>query len=305
MVQKTISYSFLLFIIITFASCKSTKNLATVSAFDSEQKAMIMSGDSLTPMRVYKINNYSDSILLRTKSTYVDIKANDPNVELFVKRLYATVRDSMSMGVGIAAPQVGILKDIIWIQRFDKEGFPFEVYLNPRVLSYSKLKQDCREGCLSIPGRSDTTHTRSYAIMIDYDKMDGTHHTEMIEDFTAVIFQHEIDHLNGILYLDHLEKEVKAAKRNPKKLRKINRSIVKENREELLEILGVNNFDGKKIVTEVCVSPSGDVVYLELLKRTTALIPAGKEKAVIKSIYSNFVFEKGNIEEECGLYVIE
>ena len=305
MVLKTISYSLLLFIIITFASCKSTTKLSTIAAFDNEQNEMIMSGDSLTPMRVYKINNYSDSILLRTKSSYVNINANDPKLDLFVKRLYATVRDSMSMGVGIAAPQVGILKNIIWIQRFDKVGFPFEVYINPRILSYSKLKQDCREGCLSIPDRSDTTKTRSYAIMIDYDKMDGSHHAEMVEDFTAVIFQHEIDHLNGILYLDHLEKEVKAAKRSPKKLKKINRAIIKEKKEELLDILGVNSFDGKKIVTVVCVSPSGEVVYLELLKRTTVPIPAGKEKAIIKSIYSNFVFEKGNKEEECGLYVIK
>ena len=44
--------------------------------------------------------------------------------------------------------------------------------------------------------------------------MDGTHTTETIEDFTAVIFQHEIDHLNGILYLDHLQLEMEDAKVN-------------------------------------------------------------------------------------------
>ena len=41
--------------------------------------------------------------------------------------------------------------------------------------------------------------------MIEYDRMDGTHVIELVEDFTAVIFQHEIDHLNGILFLDHLK----------------------------------------------------------------------------------------------------
>jgi len=50
----------------------------------------------------------------------------------------------------------------------------------------------------------DTLNTRAYAILIEYDKMDKTHHVEMIEDFTAVIFQHEIDHLNGVLYLQYL-----------------------------------------------------------------------------------------------------
>ncbi len=42
-------------------------------------------------------------------------------------------------------------------------------------------------------------------ILIEYDKMDKTHHVEMIEDFTAIIFQHEIDHLNGVLYLQYLD----------------------------------------------------------------------------------------------------
>lgn len=179
--------------------------------FSTEQTQLIMSSDSLSPMRVFKINNYKDSILLRTKSTDVIPDQSDEALQTFIKRLYSTVRDSMSMGVGIAAPQVGVLKNIIWVQRFDKEGFPFEVYLNPKITSYSKMKQDCREGCLSIPDRSDTTKTRSYAILIEYDKLDKSHHYEMIEDFTAVIFQHEIDHLDGILYLDHLEEEIEKA----------------------------------------------------------------------------------------------
>ena len=167
-----------------------------------------MEKDSLSPMRVFKINNPADSILLRQKSTDVIVNPNNPVLQTFVKRLYQTVRDSMSMGVGIAAPQVGVLKNIIWIQRFDKPNFPFEVYLNPKIVQYSKLTQECREGCLSIPNRSDTLNYRSYAILIEYDKMDNSHHVEMVEDFTAVIFQHEIDHLDGILYIDHLKKEV-------------------------------------------------------------------------------------------------
>ncbi|WNH09040.1 peptide deformylase [Thalassobellus suaedae] len=171
-----------------------------------------MSADSITPMRVYKINNVKDSLLLRTKSTYIKSNPNDDILQTFVKRLYATVRDSISMGVGIAAPQVGVLKNIIWVQRFDKENFPFEVYLNPKITKYSKKKQTCKEGCLSIPNRTDTLNNRAYAILIEYDTMQGEHKTEMIEDFTSVIFQHEIDHLNGILYLDHLQKEISGAK---------------------------------------------------------------------------------------------
>jgi peptide deformylase len=120
----------------------------------------------------------------------------------------------MSLGVGIAAPQVGILKDIIWVQRFDKEDLPFEVYLNPKIIQYSKKTQTRKEGCLSIPNRSETLNSRAYAILISYDTIENTQVVEMVEDFTAVIFQHEIDHLNGILYLDHLQEEMENAKAN-------------------------------------------------------------------------------------------
>jgi len=99
---------------------------------------------------------------------------------------------------------VGILKNIIWVQRFDKNNFPFEVYLNPTIVQYSIKKQTFREGCLSVPNRSEVLNDRSYAILIAYDTMTGEHKTEMVEAFTSVIFQHEIDHLDGKLILDHL-----------------------------------------------------------------------------------------------------
>lgn len=201
----------------SIVACTGTKKLTDASIkstriFSEDQTSLIMQDDSLTPMRLFLINNKSDSILLRKKSLDVDLELQDEVLENFTKRLLSTMRDSMSLGVGIAAPQVGILKNIIWVQRFDKEGFPFEVYLNPKIKQYSVKKQTCREGCLSIPARSDTLNSRAYAILIEYDKLDKTHMVEMVEDFTAVIFQHEIDHLNGIIYLDHLEKEMKAAK---------------------------------------------------------------------------------------------
>ncbi|GAA3602932.1 hypothetical protein GCM10022396_20420 [Flavivirga amylovorans] len=163
-------------------------------------------------MRVYKITNKQDSLLLRTKSSYIKPDPNDKILLLFVKRLHTTVRDSISMGVGIAAPQVGILKNIIWVQRFDKEYFPFEVYLNPKIIKYSEDKQTSKEGCLSIPNRTDALNNRAESITIEYDTMKGEHKTEIIKGFTSVIFQHEIDHLNGILYLDHLNKEIRETK---------------------------------------------------------------------------------------------
>lgn len=202
---------FLVTILLLIVGCSSTKNINKID-FSSKDIQLITNADSLTPMRVYKITNKEDSLLLRTKSGYVKPNPNNKVLQIFIKRLYATVRDSMSMGVGIAAPQVGILKNIIWVQRFDKENFPFEVYLNPIIIKYSEKKQTFREGCLSIPNRRDTLKNRAFSIKLEYDTIDAKHKTEMIEGFTSVIFQHEIDHLNGILYLDHLEKDLIDAK---------------------------------------------------------------------------------------------
>lgn len=208
-----LAYTILLIVFVSSSSCtKSTKITKRTSNFSSDQLALISDGASTAPMRVYKIKNYQDSILLRKKSQDVNLNLDDTTLSLFIDRLSSTVRDSMSMGVGIAAPQVGILKNIIWVQRFDKEEFPFEVYINPVIISYSADKQDCREGCLSIPDRSDTTTTRAQSIVIEYDDIDQSHHKETVEGFTAVIFQHEIDHLHGILYIDHLDQEIKESR---------------------------------------------------------------------------------------------
>lgn len=215
--EKIISFSsciqmknhfLLICILILTIGCSSAKSTFKKS-FSSEESTLIMNADSLKPMRLYKINTKKDSLLLRMKSDYIKPNNKDLVLQNFVKRLYVTVRDSMSMGVGIAAPQVGILKNIIWIQRFDKDNHPFEVYLNPKIISYSDKKQTLKEGCLSIPNRSETLDSRSLSITIEYDTMDAEHKQETVTGFTSVIFQHEIDHLNGILYLDHLQKDSK------------------------------------------------------------------------------------------------
>lgn len=203
--------SHIVLLLFVLSGCTGTKTKAPVPNFSSAQSAMIMAAGADVPMRVFKINQYEDSLLLRTRSEEVIVNPDDAELQHFVTRLLRTVRDSMSLGVGIAAPQVGILKNIVLVQRFDKAGFPFETYLNPVIRQYTDLKQPCLEGCLSIPDKRDTTQNRAYAILLEYDKMDGSHEIEMIEDFTAVIFQHEIDHLHGILFTDHLAEEIKDA----------------------------------------------------------------------------------------------
>lgn len=201
MIKKLKLLFYISLLTVFILSCQSSYR------FSEKQKSLIKMADSSTPMRILKITNFSDSILLRTKSSKIKVDSKNTILKTFINRLYATVRDSMSLGVGIAAPQVGILKNIIWIQRFDKKNFPFEVYLNPEIIEYSDKKQTCLEGCLSIPKRRDTTYTRSETIVIAYDQFNKRRVKEKVSGFTAVIFQHEIDHLNGILYIDHLRQE--------------------------------------------------------------------------------------------------
>jgi len=200
----------LLLVILT--SCGSAKRGAKKSKIFSKQETqLILSGSIDEPMRVLLITNPKDSVILRSESQSFNVERNNKVLDYFTSRLYHTVRDSATRGVGIAAPQVGILKKIIWIQRFDKENEPFEVYFNPEIKKYSEMKQDVMEGCLSIPNTREMLHTRAYAVFLEYDTNKGEHKCEMIEAFTAVIFQHEIDHLVGILFTDHLEKEMKGA----------------------------------------------------------------------------------------------
>lgn len=175
------------------------------SGFAPNEVELIMAADSSLPMRVFKTDNQSDSLVLRSLSKDVLKDTSDIHLNRLIKRMYITVNDTASLGVGIAAPQVGVLKRVIWVQRFDKPGEPFEVYLNPRIVQYSQLKQERREGCLSVPDLRGDPKIRAYAILIEYNRPDMSFHREMVEGFTSIIFQHEIDHLNGILFTDYLK----------------------------------------------------------------------------------------------------
>lgn len=207
-----IRLTLLVLLMVTLYSCttkEEEKKEQPLPEFTVEQMRII-NGDTLSPFRVLKITNEKDSLLLRKESQPVLFSESDSVLHLFEKRMVTTLKDSNSLGVGIAAPQIGVLKNIICVQRFDKEQEPFEIYYNPFIKQYSKKTQPCREGCLSIPGRMDTLEVRSYAILLEYDNIYGEHKYEMVEDFTAVIFQHEIDHLKGILYTDYLHEKAHA-----------------------------------------------------------------------------------------------
>jgi len=159
-------------------------------------------------MRVLTVDDAADAAVLRTHSK--DLPADalaDPLYAVLAAKMVATVTSPEQDGVGIAGPQVGILRRVVAVQRFDKEGEPFEVYPNIRITAFRGEPQPGPEGCLSVPGRRGEV-LRYRDIDIHYtDPATGRDTTERIEGFTAVIFQHETDHLDGILYTDKLLQE--------------------------------------------------------------------------------------------------
>ena len=156
-------------------------------------------------MRVLTVDDREDSLVLRSECTDFPLKTlRSERFGRLADRMIATVTDSTQDGVGIAGPQVGLKRRVVAVQRFDKAGEPFEVSPNIRVEYLSDEKQTGPEGCLSIPEIYGNVE-RSQTVVISYTDM----HTfktarDTVEGFTAVIFQHETDHLEGILFTDKM-----------------------------------------------------------------------------------------------------
>ena len=193
-----------------------------------EELALIDSQDSL--MRVCTVADTSDVRVLRALSQ--DFSAADLLTEAYARLctlMVATVTSPEQDGVGIAGPQVGLDRRVVAVQRFDKEGFPFEVYANIRIEEFHGEMVEGPEGCLSVPGMRGMV-MRYPEIVISYVNVDSLRTSfppvsgagrmkarsrelasvnisdftvhETVGGFSAIIFQHETDHLDGILYTD-------------------------------------------------------------------------------------------------------
>ena len=108
-------------------------------------------------------------------------------------------------GVGLAANQVGILKQIITINFEDKENDKRANYIlfNPSIIEYSEEKVIMEEGCLSLPEQYANIE-RPKKIILQYIDENQKNIKKEIDGYEARILQHEIDHLSGILFVDYL-----------------------------------------------------------------------------------------------------
>lgn len=171
----------------------------------SEKERALINSSAFSRMEVLTIDDVRDTAILRNVSR--DLAASQVNSVEFarlVSSMIETVNNPENEGVGIAAPQVGVNVNLIVVQRFDKEGTPFQVYVNPRITSCIEQKIISEEGCLSVPDLSGKV-LRSDEIEISYrHPVTFESVSEKVSGFTAIIFQHEIDHLTGVLYIDKL-----------------------------------------------------------------------------------------------------
>jgi peptide deformylase len=107
-------------------------------------------------------------------------------------------------GVGLAANQVGVLKRMFtWEVEFEEEDRQGSAVVNPVLLDASEELQQGDEGCLSFPGLFYPLE-RPLRVEVAHQDLHGDQHTVQLEGFLARIWLHEMDHLNGILFLDHL-----------------------------------------------------------------------------------------------------
>ena len=171
--------------------------------FSKEEKELILAGDVKTALPVYQTDNEEQHRVLLAQSE--EISPKDKTLPVLIERMKLALAGTGG-GVGIAGPQVGINRRVILVQRFDKKDAPVEYFINPKITWWSELLNKGPEGDLSIENFRDAFY-RSYSIRLEYYDLENKKHEEMVEGFTAVIFQHEIDHLFGILIPDKLEKE--------------------------------------------------------------------------------------------------
>jgi peptide deformylase len=144
----------------------------------------------------------------RLKKLCDPVKAVDDDVRALGNAMLATMYDAP--GVGLAAPQVGQLKRMFVMDCADKEEDPEPmVLINPVVTWDSDEESVHEEGCLSIPGMYEDI-TRPSEVKVAFLDLKGNEREEHFTGLRSRCAQHEIDHLNGVLFIDYLSRMKKS-----------------------------------------------------------------------------------------------
>lgn len=141
-------------------------------------------------------------------------------VRALVPRMFASMY--AAPGIGLAAPQIGVSLRLVTIDLMpDNRPAPM-VLVNPEIIAASETTATREEGCLSLPGQYADV-TRPAQVRVRYTDPDGIRHDVEADGLLAVCLQHEIDHLDGVLFVDHI---------SPLKRNMLLRRLAKEQRQK-------------------------------------------------------------------------
>jgi len=140
----------------------------------------------------------------RLRQVSEPVKAVDAAVRALVDDMFETMYKAP--GVGLAAIQIGVPQRIVTADtaKKDEEKQP-QVFINPEIVWSSEEKNTYEEGCLSIPEYYEEVE-RPAQVKVKFTDLDGTTHEIAVDGLLATVLQHEIDHLNGVLFIDHISK---------------------------------------------------------------------------------------------------
>lgn len=147
-------------------------------------------------MAILEVRIFGDPVL-RQKAH--EVRDYDGRLTRLADDMLETMR--LAPGVGLAAPQVGVLKRLFTWEVEEESG----AVVNPVLTDSSEELESDEEGCLSFPGLFYPLQ-RPLRIEIGYRDLHGDEHTVQLEGFHARVWLHEMDHLDGVLFIDHLAK---------------------------------------------------------------------------------------------------
>jgi peptide deformylase len=147
----------------------------------------------MMPIRVY-----GDPVLRKTAAK---VEVFDEKLSAFIEEMTETMLEAD--GVGLAANQVGDLRQVVVIDTTGGEQTPL-VLINPVITESSEELEECDEGCLSLPGISLSVRRPAQVSATAVDQSGNPFSIKNASGLLARALQHEIDHLNGILFIDHV-----------------------------------------------------------------------------------------------------
>jgi peptide deformylase len=159
----------------------------------------------LTVKRIIKMGN---PLLREVAEIFTKEEIVSDEVKMLVDDMWDTLESAG--GIGLAAPQIGVSKQLAIIEiSEDSERYPESepsqsfIMFNPEITVLDDVLQGFFEGCLSVPGMRGYVE-RPRKIQVDYLDEEALPQTVVIEEFLATVFQHELDHLIGKLYVDRM-----------------------------------------------------------------------------------------------------